>query len=342
MNMTLEKTKIYQELESRGVSAKILGNLINLSQCCESILSKVNSAFPHFTNHDIGHSFRVADFMCDLLPKSISDYCETELIVMLYVAMTHDLGMVDDSFEIKSFEDLETIRKNHHKRSAEMIEDENLFGDGIFSIDEIDIRTEIANISKSHNESVKWIIDNIKEEKNIGSDVVHCRFICYLLRIADLIDFDNRRTPLVVYKLFENELKKDKYKKSDEEWKKQLSVTNFNHVKNNREQRICTIVFDANVYSSAVCRSLFEYFNYIEKEIIEIQKVNSNEEKFKFFIIPKVEQHIEQNGFDVKPLIQYVDYLSIANILVGENLYNKKEDALRELLQNAMDVFLLK
>lgn len=341
MDMTLEKTKIYQELESRGVSAKILGNLTRLSQCCKDILSKINSVFPHFTNHDIEHSYRVADFMYDLLPQSISDYCDTELIMMLYVAMTHDLGMVDDSFEVKSFEDLEKIRTNHHKRSAEMVEDKNLFNDGFFSIDEIDVRTEIANISKSHNESVEWIIEYIKEEKNIGRDVVHCRFICYLLRIADLIDFDNQRTPLVVYKLFEKELQKNEYKKSDEEWKKQLSVTNFNHVKNNRAQRKCNIVFDAKVYSSAICRSLFEYFNYIEKEIAEIEKVNPKDEKFKFFIDPKVEQNIERNGFDVKPLIQYVDYLSIANILVGENLYNKKEDALRELLQNAMDAILL-
>lgn len=341
MDMTLEKTKIYQELESRGVSAKILGNLTRLSQCCKDILSKINSVFPHFTNHDIEHSYRVADFMYDLLPQSISDYCDTELIMMLYVAMTHDLGMVDDSFEVKSFEDLEKIRTNHHKRSAEMVEDKNLFNDGFFSIDEIDVRTEIANISKSHNESVEWIIENIKEEKNIGRDVVHCRFICYLLRIADLIDFDNQRTPLVVYKLFEKELQKNEYKKSDEEWKKQLSVTNFNHVKNNRAQRKCNIVFDAKVYSSAICRSLFEYFNYIEKEIAEIEKVNPKDEKFKFFIDPKVKQNIERNGFDVKPLIQYVDYLSIANILVGENLYNKKEDALRELLQNAMDAILL-
>ena len=341
MDMTLEKTKIYQELKTRGVSAKILGNLTSLSQNCEGILAKVVKAFPNFTNHDINHSYRVADFMCDLLPQSIDNYCETDLIIMLYVAMTHDLGMVDDSFEVKSFEDLEKIRTNHHKRSAEMVEDKNLFNDGLFSIDEIDVRTEVANISKSHNESVEWIIENIKEEKNIGRDVVHCRFICYLLRIADLIDFDNQRTPLVVYKLFEKELQKDEYKKSDEEWKKQLSVTNFNHVKNNRAQRKCNIVFDAKVYSSAICRSLFEYFNYIEKEIAEIEKVNPKDEKFKFFIDPKVEQNIERNGFDVKPLIQYVDYLSIANILVGENLYNKKEDALRELLQNAMDAILL-
>lgn len=341
MDMTLEKTKIYQELKTRGVSARILGNLTSLSQCCEDILAKVVKAFPNFTNHDINHSYRVADFMCDLLPQSIDNYCETDLIIMLYVAITHDLGMVDGSFETKSFDELEEIRMNHHKRSAEMIEDKNLFGDYIFLINGIDIRTEIANISKSHNESVKWITENIKKEKNIGRDVVHCQFICYLLRIADLIDFDNQRTPLVVYKLFEKELQKEEYKKSDEEWKKQLSVTNFNHVKNNRDQRKCNIVFDAKVYSSAICRSLFEYFDYIEKEIAEIEKNNLTDEKFKFFIDPKVEQNIEQNGFDVKPLIQYVDYLSIANILVGENLYNKKEDALRELLQNAMDAILL-
>ncbi|MBR5400537.1 MAG: ATP-binding protein [Treponema sp.] len=341
MDMTLEKTKIYQELKTRGVSVKILGNLTSLSENCEDILSKVVKAFPNFTNHDIEHSYRVADFMYDLLPQSISDYCDTELIMMLYVAMTHDLGMVDDSFEVKSFEDLEKIRKDHHKRSAKMVEDKSQFEDYIFSIDGIDIRTDIANISKSHNESVKWITENIKKEKNIGRDVVHCQFICYLLRIADLIDFDNQRTPLIVYKLYEKELKKDKYRKSNEEWKKQLSVTNFNHVKNNRKERECNIVFDAKVNSSAVCISLFEYFDYIEKEITEIQTFNPNDEKYKFFINPKVDQHIEKNGFDVKPLIQYVDYLSIANILVGEHLYNKKEEALRELLQNAMDAILL-
>ena len=140
---------------------------------------------------------------------------------------------------------------------------------------------------------------------------------------------------------FEKEFKKDEWKISDDEWKKQLSVTNFNHVIIDREKRICRISFEAEVESSLVCRNLFRYFKYIEKEITEIKRFKSADDRYTLYIDPKVEQKVEQDRFDVKPLIQYVDYLSVANILIGENIYDKKEYALREIVQNAMDAVLL-
>lgn len=304
-------------------------------------MPKVNNSFSHFTNHDIRHSYRVANFMYELLPCSEENYCNSELVIMLYAAMMHDLGMVDTSFDPKSSEDLEELRKNHHKKSAEMIMNKDMFEDDLFLIDGISVRREVADAAKSHNESVKWIIENIREHKGVGNDSVNLRFICYLLRIADLIDFDNQRTPLIVYSFFEKEFKKDEWKISDDEWKKQLSVTNFNHVIIDREKRICRISFEAEVESSSVCRNLFRYFKYIEKEITEIERFKSADDRYTLYIDPKVEQRVEQDRFDVKPLIQYVDYLSVANILIGENIYDKKEYALREIVQNAMDAVLL-
>lgn len=315
--------------------------MTKISKKCEELLPKVNNSFSHFTNHDIRHSYRVANFMYELLPCSEENYCNSELVIMLYAAMMHDLGMVDTSFDPKSSEDLEELRKNHHKKSAEMIMNKDMFEDDLFLIDGISVRREVADAAKSHNESVKWIIENIREHKGVGNDSVNLRFICYLLRIADLIDFDNQRTPLIVYSFFEKEFKKDEWKISDDEWKKQLSVTNFNHVIIDREKRICRISFEAEVESSSVCRNLFRYFKYIEKEITEIERFKSADDRYTLYIDPKVEQRVEQDRFDVKPLIQYVDYLSVANILIGENIYDKKEYALREIVQNAMDAVLL-
>ncbi len=140
--------------------------------------------------------------MYELLPCSEENYCNSELVIMLYAAMMHDLGMVDTSFDPKSSEDLEELRKNHHKKSAEMIMNKDMFEDDLFLIDGISVRREVADAAKSHNESVKWIIENIREHKGDGNDSVNLRFICYLLRIADLIDFDNQRTPLIVYSFF--------------------------------------------------------------------------------------------------------------------------------------------
>ena len=116
--------------------------------------------------------------------------------------MMHDLGMVDASFDPKSLENLDELRKNHHNKSAEMIMSKDLFADELFLIDGISVRREVADVAKSHNESVKWIGENIRERKGVGKDSVNLRFICYLLRIADLIDFDNQRTPLIVYSFF--------------------------------------------------------------------------------------------------------------------------------------------
>lgn len=337
----LKETKIYQQLKSRRVPEEILGNLSIISQKCTDLLAKVNSCFPHFTNHDISHSYRVADAMFELLPDSVEKYSNAELVIMLYVAIMHDLGMVDNSFDPKTPEELELIRKKHHIRSQKIISDKELFEDDYFLIDGINLRNEIANISRSHNESVEWIAQNIRDHKSIGNDEASPQFISFLLRIADLIDFDNQRTPLIIYKFFKNEFKKDEYKISDEEWSKQISITNFNHVKADKKNKICKIVFDAEVYSASVCRNLFKYFKYIEKELSEISNIKLCDDRYTFHIDPKIEQNIDQNGFMVKPLIQYVDYLSIAHILIGENIYDKKEHALREIIQNAMDAVLL-
>ena len=56
-----------------------------------SILTRIPAMFSNYTNHDITHSLRIADYMVSLLPGHIEEYSHTELAIMLISAIFHIL-----------------------------------------------------------------------------------------------------------------------------------------------------------------------------------------------------------------------------------------------------------
>ena len=341
----IDDLMIYKELKQRDSSTIILGNLESLTNICNEILAKVNNIFPNFTNHDIYHSFRVAEFMGQLLPKEIDNYNNTELALILYVAITHDLGMASFKLDSLTFEEIENIRKTHHERSRDMIISGDKLGKHLFEINGFDVRQDVGNISYSHNESIKWIKDNIHEKKSYGNDKVNLWFICYLLRIADYIDFDRQRAPYIIYDYLSDEFKKDKKNKvSDNEWLKQLSIRNYDHVTRLEKDGKLSIqiTFEAETSSSDISTLLFKYFDDVEKELNQIINNNISEDKYYLPIDKTIKRTIIQNDSEIQPLKQYVDYLSLSHLLMGKNIYSDPRHALIELIQNAIDaVYLL-
>ena len=336
----IEDLMIYKELKKRDTATVILGNLVLLTNLCKEILAKVNNVFPNFTNHDIYHSFRVAEFMAQLLPKEIDNYNDTELTLMLYVALTHDLGMASFKLDSLTFEEIEDIRKTHHTRSKDMIIDESKFEKYLFEVNGFDVRQDVGNIDYSHNKSVKWIKEKICEYKSYGNDRVNLWFICYLLRIADYIDFDRQRAPYIIYDYLSEEFKKDiRNKVSDDEWLKQLSIRNYDHVRRFEKDGKLSIqiTFEAETSSSDVSTLLFKYFDDVEKELNQILNNNIFVPNYYLPIEKKVNKSIIQNDSEIQPLKQYVDYLSLSNLLMGKNIYSDSRHALIELIQNAID-----
>lgn len=331
--MDISETKIYKHLKEKD-NTFYCSNIDNLAAYAKSFLSRIPAMFSNYTNHDIGHSARVADYMVDLLPQPLDKYNDTELVIMLYSAIFHDIGMVVSETEA----DLDSarqddIRKTHHIRTEKFLNDHNEKYDS-FNIDNegsVNFKNLVATIARSHGEDFSWIEKNLKQKGCFGNDTVNPRFIACLLRLGDYLDFDSKRTP---YHLF-NFLNLSTI--SSDEWKKHFSITNYNKIENQR------IVFYGNCEESDIFLGILHYFNLIEKEIKNAKSLLSNDdEKYKLTIEDKVLNQISHNSFDSVDLQFLMDYISISNLLMGENLYSDKKSALREIIQNSLDAVSLR
>lgn len=331
--MDITETKIYKHFKEKD-NTFYCSNIDNVAAYAKSFLSRIPAMFSNYTNHDIGHSARVADYMVALLPQPLDKYNDTELVIMLYSAIFHDIGMVVSETE----GDLDSarqddIRKTHHIRTEKFLNGHNEKYD-CFNIDNegsINFKSLVATIARSHGEDFSWIEKNLKQKECFGNDTVNPRFIACLLRLGDYLDFDSKRTP---YHLF-NFLNLSTI--SSDEWKKHFSITNYNKIENQR------IFFYGNCEEPDIFLGILHYFNLIEKEIKNAKSLLSNdEEKYKLTIEDKVLNQILHNSFDSVDLQFLMDYISISNLLMGENLYSDKKSALREIIQNSMDAVSLR
>lgn len=329
--MDISETKIYKHLNKNTFYCANINNVVAYAQ---SFLSRIPAMFSNYTNHDIGHSARVADYMVALLPQPLDKYNDTELVIMLYSAIFHDIGMVVSETE----GDLDSarqddIRKTHHIRSEKFLNDHNEKYD-CFNIDNegsVNFKNLVATITRSHGEDFSWIEKNLKQKEYFGNDTVNPQFIACILRLGDYLDFDSKRTPYHLFNFLNLSTR------SSDEWKKHFSITNYNKIENQR------IVFYGNCEEPDIFLGILHYFNLIEKEIKNAKSLLSNDdEKYKLTIEDKVLNQISHNSFDSVDLQFLMDYVSISNLLMGENLYRDKKSALREIIQNSLDAVSLK
>lgn len=113
----LSDTVIYKYLKSKNADF-YCSNLEKITSDVASLLTRIPAMFSNYTNHDITHSFRIADYMVSLLPQSIENYSDTELVIMLFSAIFHDVGMcVSETESDLDITKQDEIRRNHHKSS---------------------------------------------------------------------------------------------------------------------------------------------------------------------------------------------------------------------------------
>ncbi len=332
--MVITDVKFYNILSQRN-NKFYIANINKVVSNAKSLLSRIPSVFSNYTNHDIEHSYRVADYMFDLLPLSIENYNDTELTIMLYAALLHDIGMAAQETENvsdKSTQDY--IRQTHHIRSEGFIK--SFFPQDYFTIDNdshIDFQQQVALIARSHGEEFEWITNNLPETFCLGNDFINPQFISCLLRLGDYLDFDSRRTPYILYKFLSLPAQ------SKTEWLKHFSISNFPKI--NKETN--SIYFAGQCEEPDIYRATLDYFSLIEQEIINSKTLlKSKGSKYELSINSKIDNQIIHKTFDSADLQYNMDYLSISNLLMGEQLYNDKKCALREIIQNALDAVLVR
>ena len=239
----------------------------------------------------------------------------------------------------------EYIRTTHSMRAREIIA---TYWDGKIVYQDTDMTEDLASICFSHNEDYTYLL-NMETIKVCGQDTYLCiPFVATILRLADIIDFDPKRTPFV---LFSHLAVKNPV--SLLEWKKHQSINAWT-ISSKK------LVFSAQCEHPAIEAAILAFCNQIDEELRNGTVILSNlsddgmdidMEIYKIPLPPQVDRRkiqAKKNIITGKPIYRYHDTKfslskkQIIDLLMGTKLYGKPEVALRELLQNSIDACLLR
>lgn len=244
---------------------------------------------------------------------------------------------------IKSYLITEYIRQTHADRARDIIEKD--WSNKIL-FRETDLTVELAQICYSHNEDAIKLLDL---DKNLlcGSNIYACLpLVGVILRLADILDFDGKRTPAILYShlYVRNPI-------SVKEWNKHRAVEAW-------EINPELVQFSAKCSHPVIEASIHEFCNMIDNELSLSNNIISTLNDFHFakerdlhIKLPlKVNREKIKTKTDIKnkPLYIYKDTkfnlskTQVIELLMGTKLYGNPEVALRELLQNSIDACLLR
>lgn len=211
---------------------------------------------------------------------------------------------------------------------------------------EADLTVKLANICYSHNEDASSVL-NFERKYLCGPNTYACLpLVAAILRLADLLDFDGKRTPSVLYShLFV------RHPVSIKEWNKHRAVDAWSI--SSRE-----IQFQATCEKPAIQASVNAFCDTIDHELSVCNNIFSSINEFHrsqnrnlvIHLPLKVDRSkiLTQETFEGKPKYIYretqftLSKAQVIDLLMGTKLYGSPEVALRELLQNSIDACLLR
>lgn len=351
----LKNNIIYQILESK--ESEFLPLIHDLYDYVESVLPKINNVFDNYTEHGVKHSVRVLKYMSGLI-QNVDSLTELELTMIIYCALLHDVGMIVTDDELDRLTDVsvnefgnmysmileeyngdtklaqqEFYRPVHGIRSANHI---NSMKPELFQVPGttgISFCEEIGDICRSHNESCDWIKNNIKKRIVKEEFDANGQFIAILLRLGDILDIDEKRTPLYVYDLFSLR------SFGDLEWKQHFDIDNTRKIFTDSVTKQKRVEFHGSSSDAEVHRKLLSYIDWIDTELEASTKLcdGFHDEKYRLFLKEKVVNRIDTKGFTISDFRLSLDYKAVTGLLMGEKIYGDKRYGLREIIQNSID-----
>jgi hypothetical protein len=244
---------------------------------------------------------------------------------------------------IKSYLLTDFIRQTHAERARAII---GKYWNGQIKYRDTDLTVELANICHSHNEDALKLLD-LDKYCPCGNGMYACLpLIGVILRLADILDFDAKRTPRVLYShlYVRNPV-------SIMEWEKHRAIENWEINPN-------IIQFSAKCTHPAIQASIHEFCDLIDHELSICNNIISTLNEFNQGksrpIQVKIPFQVTRDKIETKkdifddPYFTYKDTKftlskgQVIDLLMGTKLYGNPEIALRELLQNSIDACLLR
>ncbi len=235
------------------------------------------------------------------------------------------------------------IRITHADRAREIIERDWA---GKIRYRDADLTVEFASICLSHNEDASKVLE-LDRNYLCGPDIFACLpMVAAILRLADLLDFDAKRTPSVLFShLFV------RHPISVQEWNKHRAV----------EAWVISpdlVQFHAKCSHPAIQSSINAFCDVIDRELSTCNNVfsslNEHNKSLNRNLTVKIPLKVDRSKIetrkriDGKPEFLYQETQfnlsknQVIDLLMGTKLYGDPEVALRELLQNSIDACLLR
>lgn len=239
----------------------------------------------------------------------------------------------------------EFIRSTHAERARKVIEED---WKGKIVYRDIDLTNEFAQLCFSHNEDAAFLLE-LDTSLLCGPNIYACLpFVGVILRLADILDFDGKRTPKV---LFSHLAVRNPV--SLREWKKHRSVDAWTINQS-------SIIFHARCEHPAIEKAIRDFCDIIDRELAAANTILLRlhdsvripfPEYYKFSLPLRIDRSkigpktiVPSNA----PLYKYqetkfsLNKTQVIDLLMGTKLYGNPEIALRELIQNSIDACLLR
>jgi len=356
----LQSLPLWKAFVEKEPNARNLANVEELVKKAVALLDRIIETFPTYTLHNRLHAENVIRLMGELLGKDgLEQLRDFECAVLILSAYYHDIGMVfseKDKNNLTKEDDFKTFKKNHPEVRLKMLSQDDLPLDvaewycrwvhpkrvfhylkkkdfyDLFEWDESNFAEAFGNVCLSHGEDVEFILDSKKIVLDYDDDH-DLKFCAILLRLADILDFDNSRSPDEVYEYLALDESKSNKRVSQTEWRKHLCSRGFKF----RDKKIS---FKAEPTHPAVEYDIRKFLKVIENELRSCSMaLNYCSDRWRNFRLPdrinKID--IKSQGYIYGEHRFALAQEDVLNLFMGENLYEDPYVFVRELLQNAID-----
>lgn len=324
---------------------------------------RYSDTFPTYTLHSGQHQLNVLRLYGKILGERLDQLTDLELAILILSAFYHDIGMVfkpSEREQLRAEPEFTTFLDSHPVAKLKVMESGDLPDDiaqwycrwnhasrvkKFLALHDKDLnwegnnlRTILAEVCLSHNESCEYIKKDILSTGYWGK--TDLKFCAILLRIADLLDFDDTRAPESLFHFLELDHPKTIGEEvSGVEWEKHEASKGFQFDNWNQTNHY-TLNFKAAPKKPVIEHGIRRFLDYIEKELKDcISLLRFCSERWRNFKLPeKIDrENIKSQGYTFGEFKFTLDQQQILNLLMGENLYENPYVFLRELLQNAID-----
>jgi hypothetical protein len=251
-----------------------------------------------------------------------------------------DKGELDRAEVIQDTLLAEYFRRLHPERVRQNVRD-NL--PGVLVYGDVDITEYVLEVCESHvwgvyeSNDPKYPhnrVSKISTNKSVYGIPLNLQYLACCLRLADIMDFDRSRTPLVVFQNIDFT-----EEKSWEEWNKHLSIKGW--VINERD-----VTFRAECKHPAFYVAVMDFLDWVDHELTECSRLINKESphdialRYKLHLplaVDRSKVEMEDKSYLAGAFRFQLEYERIMGLLMDKSLYPDSNLFLRELLQNSLD-----